>query len=122
MDINEEKVCERFKEIRACLDMKQGDFAKEIRTTQGHVSDIENKRKGVSDRVVEILCLKYSVNEEWLRSGKGEMFLYDSDEFGEVCADIGTNDPKAREAIIKYHKLSPEYKRLWWKWAEKFLK
>lgn len=122
MDKAEESACERFKEIRTFFDMRQCDFAKEIRTTQGHVSDIENKRKGVSDRVVEILCLKYNVNEEWLRTGVGEMFLYNPEEFGEICADIGANDPKARAAIMKYHKLSPEDKRLWWKWAEKFLK
>ena len=36
--------------------LKQADFAKEIKLTQGHVSDIENKRKGVSDRVIEIIC------------------------------------------------------------------
>lgn len=73
MDIKEEKVCERFKEIRNSLKMKQADFAKEIKLTQGHVSDIENKRKGVSDRVIEIICLKYGVNETWLRTGEGEM-------------------------------------------------
>ncbi len=36
MDIKEEKVCERFKEIRNSLKMKQADFAKEIKLTQGH--------------------------------------------------------------------------------------
>lgn len=122
MNKTEESICERFKEIRVYLGMKQGDFAKEIRTTQGHVSDIENKRKGISDRVVEILCLKYSINEEWLRTGIGEMFLYSPEEFGDICADIGINDPKARDAIMKYYKLSPKCKKLWWSWAEKFLK
>lgn len=75
MSDEELKICERFKKIRIHLNMKQGDFAKEIKTTQGHVSDIENKRKGVSDRVIEIMCLKFDVNEEWLRNGTGEMFM-----------------------------------------------
>lgn len=67
-------ICERFLKIRINLNMKQCDFAKEIKTTQGHVSDIENKRKGVSDRIIEILRLKFSINETWLRTGEGEMF------------------------------------------------
>lgn len=75
MTENDLMVCERFKEIRTSLKMKQGDFAKEIKTTQGHVSDIENKRKSVSDRIIEIIHLKYNVNEEWLRTGNGEMFV-----------------------------------------------
>ncbi len=69
----EMQICERFKEVRLYLGMKQGEFSKEIKTTQGHVSDIENKRKGVSDRVIEIICLKYGISETWLRTGQGEM-------------------------------------------------
>ena len=75
MESHDLNMCERFKEIRTQLKMRQGDFAKEIKTTQGHVSDIENKRKGVSDRVVEIICLKFNVNESWFRTGKGSMFI-----------------------------------------------
>ena len=67
-------ICERFLKIRISLNMKQCDFAKEIKTTQGHVSDIENKRKSVSDRIIEILRLKFNINETWLRTGEGEMF------------------------------------------------
>lgn len=75
MTENDLMICERFKKVRTSLNMKQGDFAKEIRTTQGHVSDIENKRKPVSDRIIEIIHLKYSINENWLRTGNGEMFV-----------------------------------------------
>lgn len=78
MTEREYKICERFKEIRITLKKKQGDFAKEIKTTQGHVSDIENKRKNVSDRVIEIIRLKYNVNENWLRTGVGDMFIQES--------------------------------------------
>lgn len=81
-------MCERFKEIRTQLKMRQGDFAKEIKTTQGHVSDIENKRKGVSDRVVEIICLKFNVNESWFRTGKGSMFIELTKE-EEIASFIG---------------------------------
>lgn len=69
MTEEELKRCERFKEARLSLNMKQGDFAREISTTQGHVSDIENKRKGVSDRIMSIISLKWDFNEDWLRYG-----------------------------------------------------
>lgn len=82
------KICERFKEVRISLNMKQGDFAKEIKTTQGHVSDIENKRKGVSDRVIEIICLKFNINENWLRNGYGEMQLLTEDETATIVSDL----------------------------------
>lgn len=123
MGIEEEKICERFKEVRLSLNMKQGYFAKEIKTTQGHVSDIENKRKGVSDRVIEIICLKYGISEQWLRTGIGKMYQYeDTDDYSEISTLIGEKDPKARQAIIEYWKLSEEDKKLFWKFVEKFLK
>lgn len=123
MNIKEEKICERFKEIRNLLGMKQWDFAKEIKLTQGHVSDIENKRKGVSDRVIEIICLKFNIREEWIRTGKGEMYQYtDADDYSEISTLIGEKDPKAKQAIIDYWKLSDSDKQLFWNFADKFLK
>lgn len=123
MDIKEEKVCERFKKVRTSLKMKQRDFAKEIKTTQGHVSDIENKRKGVSNRVIEIICLKYGICEKWLRNGEGTMYQYTNiDDYSEISTLIGEKDPKARQAIIDYWNLSEDDKKLFWKFVEKFLK
>lgn len=68
------ETCLRFKYLRKSLKIKQQDFAKELAISQGHASDIENGRKAVSDRIVEILVLKYNVSESWLRTGEGEMF------------------------------------------------
>lgn len=69
---------ERLKALRKELDIKQGDFAEKISTTQGHISDIENGRKALSERTLKLICLENwngkTVNEDWLRTGKGEMF------------------------------------------------
>lgn len=122
MNIKEEKICERFKDVRNSLGMKQGEFAKGIKTTQGHVSDIENKRKGVSNRVIEIICLKYGISEKWLRTGEGEMYQYtDTDDYSEITTLIGEKDPRARQAIMDYWKLSEADKQLFWQFADKFL-
>lgn len=71
---------ERIKSIRNALKMKQSDFAKELTISQGHLSDIENGRKDVTNKIQEIIILKFNVNEEWLRNGNGEMFI-DPDTF-----------------------------------------
>lgn len=67
--------CNRFKAVRQSLKMKQGDFAKELVISQGHASDIENHRKNVSDRLIEIMVLKFNISEEWMRHGTGDMFI-----------------------------------------------
>lgn len=70
---------ERLKELRNALEIKQGDFAKKISTTQGHISDIENGRKNLSERTIKLICLEswngQMVSEEWLKNGTGEMFV-----------------------------------------------
>ena len=70
---------DRLKELRKSISIKQGDFADKISTTQGHISDIENGRKSLSDRTIKLICLENwngkTVNEEWLRTGEGDMFL-----------------------------------------------
>ncbi len=115
MTHEEFEVCDRFKQARLALKMKQGDFAREITTTQGHVSDIENKRKGVSDRLITIICLKWGINEEWVRHGTGDMFVIPEDEDAEIIETLMTEkDDIVYDTILTitkaYKKLSPESK------------
>ena len=65
---------ERLKQLRKALSMKQNDFAASLTISQGHLSDVENGRKEVSDRIINICSLKFNANEDWLRTGLGDMF------------------------------------------------
>lgn len=64
----------RVKEIRLIKDMKQGELAKIIGIRQSSLSDIENKRVKVSDRVIKDLVMGLNVNEDFIRFGKGDPF------------------------------------------------
>lgn len=121
MTDTESKVCERFKEIRKDLKMKQGDFAKEITLTQGHVSDIENKRKGVSDRVMEIICLKFGVSKKWFEYGQGEMYspISQNDRYSHNIAKLSMADD---ETIIHWVNLIAETNPKVLKEIEDFMK
>ncbi len=63
--------------ILTILDSKQisrTEFAKELNVTQAYVSKMINKGAIPSDRLIEDICEKFGVREEWLRFGTGEMF------------------------------------------------
>lgn len=64
----------RLKEIRKYLDLTQIEFAKLLGISNGHVSDMEKERKNITEPMIQLLSLKFDVNENWLRTGKGEMF------------------------------------------------
>lgn len=65
---------ERIKCLRNELELKQDDFGKKLNLTKFAISNYENGRTGVPDRVISDICREFDVNETWLRTGEGEMF------------------------------------------------
>lgn len=74
----EERRCcttnQRIKKLRKALDLTQMEFAARIGSTQNAVTGYETGRRNPSSSVVNNICKEFHVNEEWLRTGSGEMF------------------------------------------------
>jgi len=115
---------DRIKEIRKLspYGKTQETFSNYLGIPKQNLSSYEIGRRTPSDAVVQLICQKCKINEEWLRTGKGEPQKDADINFGEICADIGENDPMARQIIEKYHSLTQEDKELLWKFIEKFMK
>ena len=83
---------DRLKEIRKTNpDWKtQDDFADFLGISKSNLSSYEAGRRTPSDAVIQLICQKCNVNEEWLRTGKGEMLIQKSkdEEIAEMLADI----------------------------------
>jgi transcriptional regulator with XRE-family HTH domain len=57
------------------LGIKQLDFARRIKFAQSYVSMVLSGEKTTpSPRFLEAVCREFSVNPEWLKTGKGEIF------------------------------------------------
>jgi transcriptional regulator with XRE-family HTH domain len=67
-------VYERIKEIRDQLGISQVEFSERIFVSKSFYGDIEIGKKKVNDRIIFIISKQFNVNEEWIRTGKGEMF------------------------------------------------
>ncbi len=65
---------ERIKKMRKDLDLTQQEFASRIGTTANVLTNYETGRRNPSSSVINNICKTFDVNEEWLRTGKGEMF------------------------------------------------
>ena len=124
---------ERLKTLRKTLNIKQGDFADKISTPQGHISDIENGRKTLSDRTMKLICLENwdgkMVNEAWLRTGEGEMFIQVSEEDDTAALVYSLLGSKKNElyAIIlevirSYQELSPASQQVILEYSRNLLK
>ena len=71
---------ERIKKLRKALDLTQQRFATAIGSTQNVVANYEIGRRNPSSSVINNICKTFSVNESWLISGDGEMFIQQSKE------------------------------------------
>ena len=107
---------ERIKELRIALRLTQEDFGKVIGVQRAAVNKWEKGINGVADSMILSICREFGVNEQWLRTGEGEMFEqtrasvldrlsteYDlSREQRSVIEAFLDLDPQERDVILKY--------------------
>lgn len=84
----------RIKMVRKALGMTQDEFGKVLGLKRNSVAQIEGGR-ATSSQTVFSICREFNVNEEWLKTGHGQMF--NEKEMTEL------------EKIVTSHGLVPEY-------------
>lgn len=80
---------ERIKKVRKALDLTQQEFGKKIGMKQNTIALIEGGRN-TSDQTIFAICREFNVNETWLRTGEGDMFVPISrdDQITDFVADV----------------------------------
>ena len=90
----------RIKELRKALHFTQQEFADRIGIKRNTIANYETGRNEPIDAVISLICKEFNVNERWLRTGEGEMFLQMTrDE--EIAAFIGGALAKETDSFKK---------------------
>lgn len=63
-----------LKEIRNFLGLTQKELAVKLKLAQATVSSIEAGQRHLTDRLLNQICLTFNLNEDWVRTGKGEPY------------------------------------------------
>ena len=79
---------ERLKALRKSLNLTQKDFAEKIGIKRNTLAKYETGVISPSTAVVSLICRVFNVNEDWLRSGQGEMFLPTGDDVAEMVSNL----------------------------------
>lgn len=72
---------ERMREVRKALKLTTAKMGAQIKFSQATVSLVENAKhpydrpEKISDNYIRMIVLTFGINEQWLRTGEGEMFL-----------------------------------------------
>lgn len=88
---------ERIKKLRKALSLTQQEFAEKIGSVQNTITGYETGRRAPSGQVIALICREFNVNEVWLRTGEGEMFmqLTRDDEIAQFFGSILNDDNDA---------------------------
>lgn len=98
----------RIKKLRKALDLTQQAFAEKIGLKQNSIALIESGKRNISDQAVLSICREFNVNEEWLRTGSGEMFrAAPSSALDALSEEYGLSNA-AYVMVEKFVNLKPE--------------
>ncbi len=67
----------RIKQVRLHpkINLSQEAFGKSLGVTGAAISRVESGTRNVSEQIILGICREFNVNETWLRTGEGEMFV-----------------------------------------------
>ena len=110
---------DRIRALRKNLDLTQQEFANKLGLKRNSVASYEIGRSIPMEAVIISICREFDVNEEWLRTGEGEMFLQipEEDETAALVYDLLGPDKESfynivLETIKAYKKLSPNSQKV----------
>ena len=93
---------DRIKAVRLSEGLSQEKFGAKIKISGASVSLLESGRNNASEQTRSLICTEFNVNEQWLRTGQGEM-KYPQDREKEIMAFIGDilkGEPDFRRAMV----------------------
>ena len=106
---------ERLKLIRKESGLNQTEFGARINLSQTTIGLYESNNRAITDRALSQICSAFNINEEWLKTGEGEMrratsplFLRDS-----------SLDATDREIIESYIRMTPTQRQFIKDWIRR---
>ena len=111
---------DRIKAIRKHYGLNQTDFGARLGVKQTTVAGWESSSRTPLEPIISLICREFDVNEQWLRTGEGEMFR-PKDRDAELAYWVGTvmaDEPESfrRRFLNLLVNLTPED----WQRAETF--
>ena len=84
---------QRIRTLRQTLQLSQKSFGEKIGLKQNAISYMERPNATITEQNIKCICSLFDVNEDWLRTGNGSMFL--------------DNEKKQKEFFNIFNELSP---------------
>ena len=94
-------VASRIHLLRKTLKLTQSEFADKLKLKFGIISAVEVGRTPLTEQNLKMICSEFSVSEQWLRSGEGDMFVDKAPQSIKELLDIFDRlTPASRKMIL----------------------
>jgi transcriptional regulator with XRE-family HTH domain len=94
---------DRVTALRKALKLSQVEFAKRLGMRNTSLSSIEVGDNILTEKNIKLICVLFNVNEDWLRSGEGEMFKASSSPYETEFFDIYNGLlPETQQALLQF--------------------
>ena len=94
---------ERLRQLRNYLGLSQEAFGETVGVTTAAISRIESGVNSLSDRMILSIVTRHNVNENWLRTGSGDMFnpMSEDEELDMYIGRISGSEDKFKKNLLK---------------------
>lgn len=95
-------ISERISSLIDALGIKKTAFASQLNVSQAFVSQMCSGSAQPSDRTIADICREFRVNETWLKTGEGDMFLRRTrnEELSAFFGDVLNGEPDFRQRLF----------------------
>lgn len=108
---------ERIKKVRKENTLTQQEFSKKVNVKRNTVALYEADKITPSPAVIALICREFDINEEWLRTGEGEMFAAQET----LALDDPTLDDLDRAILQSYIKMPPARRAFFKEWVKEMI-
>lgn len=103
----------RFKEIRNHYNLSMGNFGNKIGLSASGVSAIESGTRTLNEKHIKLIHAAFpEINEEWLRSGRGEMISRSEKTFLDALAESYNLSALECDIIHAFLDMEPEQQKV----------
>lgn len=113
---------ERIKKLRKVLNLTQQTFAERLEIKRNTIAIYETNRSAPSNAALNLICREFNVNENWLRTGEGEMFAPNAENDLKAYLSSKGVSKKIQAFITTYLSLTDDMKKAVDEYIEKVYK
>lgn len=102
----------RLRQIREETGLSRVSFGKTIGVSGDVINNLERGRVDIKEPIIKLICSEFSVNENWFRTGEGDMFVGASSSLLDQLSKEYHLDEAGQRLLFSFLNLNAEKRKI----------